>query len=240
MNTLAVDIGGTKFAVALFEGDKMIRRESRPTDREGARDWMLQQVVGIARAWKREASFECCGIGFGGPVDFGDQRVAFSTHIGGDRSNSPQVQGDRTDDQNRVRENEYQKDRHQDGDRFLDAAQVEHDQKHDGARFQRQQDSDEVDFRFPHQLRGGVRDIVHLTCGLDNSCPQVRRNFFARVLTESNPPEALDLSRREMRAVLAKHFHDNALMNPVGDLDQRRFCGGEKIRPLLFGSRERN
>ena len=38
MNTLAVDIGGTKFAVALFEDDKMIRRESRPTDREGARD----------------------------------------------------------------------------------------------------------------------------------------------------------------------------------------------------------
>ena len=83
MNTLAVDIGGTKFAVALFEGDKMIRRESRPTDREGARDWMLQQVVGIAREWKRELSFDRCGIGFGGPVDFGDQRVAFSTHIGG-------------------------------------------------------------------------------------------------------------------------------------------------------------
>jgi predicted NBD/HSP70 family sugar kinase len=83
MNTLAVDIGGTKFAVALFEADKMIRRESRPTDREGARDWMLHQVVGIAREWKREASFERCGIGFGGPVDFGDQRVAFSTHIGG-------------------------------------------------------------------------------------------------------------------------------------------------------------
>ena len=83
MNTLAVDIGGTKFAVALFEGDKMVRRESRPTDREGARDWMLQQVVGIAREWKREASFERCGIGFGGPVDFDDQRVAFSTHIGG-------------------------------------------------------------------------------------------------------------------------------------------------------------
>jgi glucokinase len=82
-HTLAVDIGGTKFAVALFEGDKMIRRESRPTDREGARDWMLQQVVAIAREWKREASFERCGIGFGGPVDFDDQRVAFSTHIGG-------------------------------------------------------------------------------------------------------------------------------------------------------------
>ena len=83
MNTLAVDIGGTKFAVALFEGDRMIRRESRPTDRAGARDWMLEQVVAIGRQWKKEFSFGRCGIGFGGPVDFGQQRVAFSTHIGG-------------------------------------------------------------------------------------------------------------------------------------------------------------
>jgi glucokinase len=83
MNTLAVDIGGTKFAVALFEGDKLIRREARPTDRDGARDWMLQQVAGIAREWKREVPFDRCGIGFGGPVDFAEQRVAFSTHIGG-------------------------------------------------------------------------------------------------------------------------------------------------------------
>jgi len=83
MTTLAVDIGGTKFAVALFEGDKLIRREARPTDRAGARDWMLEQVVTIAREWKREFAFERCGIGFGGPVDFGEQRVAFSTHIGG-------------------------------------------------------------------------------------------------------------------------------------------------------------
>jgi glucokinase len=83
VNTLAVDIGGTKFAVALFEEDKMIRREARPTNRAGARDWMLQQVAEIARAWKREAPFERCGIGFGGPVDFGQQRVALSTHIGG-------------------------------------------------------------------------------------------------------------------------------------------------------------
>jgi len=83
MNTLAVDIGGTKFAVALFEGERMIKRESRPTNREGARDWMLGQVVSIARQWQVEAPFERCGIGFGGPVDFGEQRVAFSTHIGG-------------------------------------------------------------------------------------------------------------------------------------------------------------
>ena len=83
MNTLAVDIGGTKFAVALFEGERMIKRESRPTNREGARDWMLSQVVSIARQWQVEAPFERCGIGFGGPVDFGEQRMAFSTHVGG-------------------------------------------------------------------------------------------------------------------------------------------------------------
>ena len=83
MNTLAVDIGGTKLAVALFQGERMIKRESRPTNREGARDWMLGQVVSIARQWQVEAPFERCGIGFGGPVDFGEQCVAFSTHIGG-------------------------------------------------------------------------------------------------------------------------------------------------------------
>ena len=83
MVTLAVDIGGTKFSVALFDGDRMVRRESRPTNREGARDWMLEQVVAIAREWKREFPFTRCGIGFGGPVDFDRQRVAFSTHVGG-------------------------------------------------------------------------------------------------------------------------------------------------------------
>ena len=83
MNTLAVDIGGTKLAVALFQGERMIKRESRPTNREGARDWMLGQVVSIARQWQVEAPFERCGIGFGGPVDFGEQRMAFSTHVGG-------------------------------------------------------------------------------------------------------------------------------------------------------------
>ena len=65
-NTLAVDIGGTKFAVALFEGDKMIRRESRPTDREGARDWMLQQVVGIALL---EGRCHAGGVAVGGGSD---------------------------------------------------------------------------------------------------------------------------------------------------------------------------
>jgi glucokinase len=83
VKTLAVDIGGTKFSVGLFEDDRMVQRESRPTDREGAKDWMLENVVAISSQWKRDYGFERCGIGFGGPVDFRGQRVALSTHVGG-------------------------------------------------------------------------------------------------------------------------------------------------------------
>jgi glucokinase len=79
VNTLAIDIGGTKFTLALFEGANLARRESRPTQRERGRDWMVEQITGIAREW----SFERCGIGFGGPVDFARQTVALSTHVAG-------------------------------------------------------------------------------------------------------------------------------------------------------------
>jgi glucokinase len=83
MRTLAIDIGGTKFSMAAFEGECMVRRDSRATDKEGGRGWMLDQISGIAREWHREARFERCGIGFGGPVNFAEQRIALSTHVGG-------------------------------------------------------------------------------------------------------------------------------------------------------------
>jgi glucokinase len=83
MKTLAVDIGGTKFSLAVFDGDRMILRESRATDREGGRDWMLRTILSIAREWSRQISFDVCGIGFGGPVNFEKQIVALSTHVGG-------------------------------------------------------------------------------------------------------------------------------------------------------------
>jgi glucokinase len=79
MNTLAVDIGGTKFTVALFEDEQMVERESRSTDRDGGPEWMLAQIATLASGWK----FDRCGIGFGGPVDFAAQRVNLSTHVGG-------------------------------------------------------------------------------------------------------------------------------------------------------------
>ena len=84
MNTLAIDIGGTKFSLALFDSrGAIVTRTSRKTDREGGKDWMLAQISDIAGAWKREHDFGRIGIGFGGPVDFATQTVALSTHVGG-------------------------------------------------------------------------------------------------------------------------------------------------------------
>lgn len=83
MNTLAIDIGGTKFSLALFEGERMIRRESQATSAEGGRDWMLGRLEALITAWRSETAIDRCGIGFGGPVLFDRQRVALSTHVGG-------------------------------------------------------------------------------------------------------------------------------------------------------------
>ncbi|MBI4875671.1 MAG: ROK family protein [Acidobacteria bacterium] len=83
MHTLAIDIGGTKFSMAAFEGERLARRESRATDRQGGREWMLAQIAEIGAGWQRQTRFDRCGIGFGGPVDFERQRVALSTHVGG-------------------------------------------------------------------------------------------------------------------------------------------------------------
>ncbi|MGB9610397.1 MAG: ROK family protein [Bryobacteraceae bacterium] len=83
MSILALDIGGTKFSAALFRDGRMARRETRRTDREGGREWMLEQLAGIGRAWRAEEAFTAIGVGFGGPVDFASQQVVLSTHVGG-------------------------------------------------------------------------------------------------------------------------------------------------------------
>jgi glucokinase len=80
MSYLAIDIGGTNFTMALFEGGRMVDRVSRPTDREGGKDWMLERIAETGRAW---AGFTAIGVGFGGPVDFPTQQVVLSTHVGG-------------------------------------------------------------------------------------------------------------------------------------------------------------
>jgi len=80
MRTLAIDVGGTKFTIGLFDAEgRMVQRESRATDREGGKDWMLAQIETLAKPWQ----FDRIGIGFGGPVEFDKQNIALSTHVGG-------------------------------------------------------------------------------------------------------------------------------------------------------------
>jgi glucokinase len=83
MSTLAIDIGGTKFSAAVFEGKRMVERESHATDREGGRDWMLAKIADVIQTFSAHHRLDCCGIGFGGPVDFEKQRVVLSTHVDG-------------------------------------------------------------------------------------------------------------------------------------------------------------
>lgn len=56
----------------------MIERESHATDPS-----ILERIAGIIHAWKPRHTFDRCGIGFGGPVDFERQRVVLSTHVPG-------------------------------------------------------------------------------------------------------------------------------------------------------------
>ena len=83
MRVLAIDVGGTKFSVAVFSDGRIMRRESGATNRDGGREWMLAQMSPIITSWRKEFQFERCGIGFGGPVDFERQCVVQSTHVGG-------------------------------------------------------------------------------------------------------------------------------------------------------------
>lgn len=83
MDVLAIDIGGTKYSLALFRGGRMVRRSTYATDVAGGRAWMMEHLPAAARGWIQEARPQACGIGFGGPVDFASQRVGRSMHVGG-------------------------------------------------------------------------------------------------------------------------------------------------------------
>jgi glucokinase len=85
MQTLAIDIGGTKFTLAAFRDDQMLLRETRATERSGGPDRLIEQVEQIFVAWRQEHDFrpDRCGIGFGGPVNFPLQTVTLSTDVEG-------------------------------------------------------------------------------------------------------------------------------------------------------------
>lgn len=83
MNTFVIDIGGTKFALALFQDDRIIERAGGATDRAGGPRAMLDRIAEVCAHWKTRHPIHRCGIGFGGPVDFAAQRVIQSTHVEG-------------------------------------------------------------------------------------------------------------------------------------------------------------
>jgi glucokinase len=80
---LAIDIGGTKFSMAVFDGDRMVQRVSHATNAAAGREWMVERIAEICAGWRKEFPLERCGIGFGGPVNYAAQRVVFSTHVSG-------------------------------------------------------------------------------------------------------------------------------------------------------------
>lgn len=84
-NVLAVDIGGTHFRMGLFDatGRRLFLSEGR-TEAFGGRDWMLNQIRERAQELvaKSDQPVPCCGISFGGPVDYRRQRVS-SMHVSG-------------------------------------------------------------------------------------------------------------------------------------------------------------
>jgi glucokinase len=84
-HVIAVDIGGTRFRVGLFDpAGKRFEVLEGDTSRSGGRDWMLAQVkTRCGELAKRvQAPIKACGISFGGPVDFEKQRVN-SLHVSG-------------------------------------------------------------------------------------------------------------------------------------------------------------
>jgi glucokinase len=81
--TLTLDIGGTNFSVGVFEGSTLLGRATHGTDRSAGPASMLDQMRIMAEALAPDRKIDACGIGFGGPIHFKEQRVIFSTHVPG-------------------------------------------------------------------------------------------------------------------------------------------------------------
>ncbi|HEX5483163.1 MAG TPA: ROK family protein [Terriglobia bacterium] len=87
-NILAMDIGGTRFRLGLFDSEgKLLLVRQDETSHSGGRAWMLDRLQTVAEELCRESTppVEACGISFGGPVDFKRQTVT-SVHTPGWRN----------------------------------------------------------------------------------------------------------------------------------------------------------
>jgi len=84
-NVLAIDIGGTHFRVGVFDPEGCpLKVEEGDTDSAAGRDWMLTQLTTRCRTLIGASAtpIQACGLSFGGPVDYRQQRVT-SVHAAG-------------------------------------------------------------------------------------------------------------------------------------------------------------
>ena len=83
---LAVDIGGTRFRLALGTSDgRILKRKTGATDRSGGARWMIDRILEEGRRLLASSpeAVSACGVSFGGPVDFEAQQIVNSTHVSG-------------------------------------------------------------------------------------------------------------------------------------------------------------
>lgn len=78
---LAIDIGGTKTAVAVVAEDRVSEQTTWVTGSQAGE--VLSQIEEAVQPLFNTHTFDTCGIGFGGQFDFAQQRVIRSVHVGG-------------------------------------------------------------------------------------------------------------------------------------------------------------
>ncbi|MER3557222.1 MAG: glucokinase, partial [Thermus sp.] len=83
MRVIGLDLGGTKIAAGLFEGDRLLRKEVFPTPKEGGEE-VVRALAQAARALGLEG-VKAVGLGTPGPLDFQEGVIRFTPNIPGVR-----------------------------------------------------------------------------------------------------------------------------------------------------------
>ncbi|MGQ9510788.1 MAG: ROK family protein [Thermaceae bacterium] len=83
MKVVGLDLGGTKIAAGLFEGERLLKKEILPTPKEGGLA-VVQALVEAARRVLAEG-VQAVGLGIPGPLDFEKGVIRFTPNIPGIR-----------------------------------------------------------------------------------------------------------------------------------------------------------